>query len=132
MIGIDTNILVRYIAQDDAAQSARATLLIEKECSASTPGFIGLIVLVEIVWVSESCYSATRAEVAEIVRRLLSIKQLVVQNAEIAWKALRQFESGKADFADCLIEYSAIAAGCERVMTFDKHAAKYGMALLKL
>ena len=131
MIGIDTNILVRYIAQDDALQSARAVRLIENECSASTPGFIGLIVLAEVVWVSESCYDATRADIAEIVRRLLSIKQLVVQDAEIAWKALRLFESGKADFADCLIERSANAAGCKRVMTFDKQAAKAGMALLK-
>lgn len=131
MIGIDTNILVRYIAQDDASQSARATRFIENECSAAAPGFVGLIVLVEVVWVSESCYGATRAEVAEIVRRLLSIKQLVVQDAEIAWKALRRFESGKADFADCLIERSANAAGCSRVMTFDKQAAKGGMTLLK-
>jgi predicted nucleic-acid-binding protein len=131
MIGIDTNVLVRYIAQDDATQSARATRLIEKECSAATPGFVGLVVLVEIVWVSESSYGATRDEVAEIVRRLLSIKQLVVQNSEIVWKTLRSFESGKADFADCLIEAVAVAAGCDRTMTFDKQASKAGMVLLK-
>ena len=131
MIGIDTNILVRYIAQDDASQSARAVRLIENECSTSTPGFIGLIVLAEIVWVSESCYGATRADIAEIVRRLLSIKQLVVQDAEACWQALRLFESGKADFADYLIQRSANGAGCERVMTFDKQAARAGMVLLK-
>jgi predicted nucleic-acid-binding protein len=131
MIGIDTNVLVRYIAQDDATQSARATRLIEKECSAATPGFVGLVVLVEIVWVSESSYGATRDEVAEIVRRLLSIKQLVVQDSEIVWKTLRSFESAKADFADCLIEAVAVAAGCDRTMTFDKQASKAGMVLLK-
>lgn len=131
MIGIDTNVLVRYIAQDDLSQSARATRLIENECSASAPGFIGLIVLVEVVWVSESCYSATRGEIAEIVRRILSVKQLVVQDAETAWKALHLFESGKADFADYLIERSANTAGCERVVSFDKQAAKAGMVLLR-
>lgn len=131
MIGIDTNVLVRYIAQDDAAHSSRATRFIENECSASMPGYVGLVVLVEVVWVSESCYGATREEIAEIVRRLLSIKQLVVQDAETAWKALRLFESSKADFADCLIERTANAAGCERVVTFDKQASKAGMALLK-
>lgn len=131
MIGTDTNVLVRYVAQDDASQSPRATKLIESECNAAAPGFVGLVVLVESVWVSESCYDATREEVAEIVRRLLSIKQLVVQDAEIAWKALRLFESSKADFADCLIQCVAMAAGCERVMTFDKQASKAGMALLK-
>lgn len=130
-MGIDTNVLVRYIAQDDAAQSARATSFIEKECSATAPGFVGLVVLVEVVWVSESNYGAARQEVAEIVRRILSIKQLVVQDAETAWKALRLFESSKADFADCLVERSAIAAGCESVVTFDKQASKAGMTLLK-
>lgn len=131
MMGIDTNVLVRYIAQDDAAQSARATSFIEKECSATAPGFVGLVVLVEVVWVSESTYGAAREEVADIVRRILSIKQLVVQDAETAWQALRLFESSKADFADCLVERSAIAAGCESVVTFDKQASKAGMTLLK-
>ena len=127
MIGLDTNVLVRYIAQDDKTQSPRATVLIETECSTSTPGYVGLVVLAEVVWVSESRYDATREEIAQIVRRLLSIRQLVVQDAEIAWSALRLFETGKADFADCLIERTASAAGCERTMTFDKKA---GMTLL--
>ena len=130
MIGIDTNVLVRYIAQDDATQSARATRLLEQECSPATPGFISLVVMLELVWVSESCYVASRAEIADIVRRILSIRQLVVQEAEIAWKSLRLFESSKADFADCLVERIAAAAGCTVVMTFDKAAAKAGMTLL--
>jgi predicted nucleic-acid-binding protein len=112
VIGIDTNVLVRYIAQDDAAQSARATELIEQACSAQAPGFIGVVVLMELVWVSESCYGATRAEVVEILRRILSIRQLVVQEAELVWKALRLFESGKAEFSDCVIERTAEATGC--------------------
>ena len=131
MIGIDTNVLVRYIAQDDAAQSAQATQLIEQACSAQAPGFIGVVVLVELVWVSESCYGATRAEVVEILRRILSIRQLVVQEAELVWKALRLFESGKADFSDCVIERTANATGCTKTMTFDqKAAATGGMTLL--
>lgn len=131
MIGIDTNVLVRYIAQDDAAQSRRATSFIEKQCSAAEPGFVGAVALVEVVWVSESSYRATREEVADIVRRILSIKQLVVQDAETAWKALRLFESSKADFADCLVALGAIEAGCKSVVTFDKQASKAGMTLLK-
>jgi len=131
MIGIDTNVLVRYIAQDDATQSRRATSFIEKECNEAAPGFVGLVVLVEVVWVSESRYGATREEVADIVRRILSTKQLVVQDAETAWKALRLFESSKADLADCLIARSASAAGCKSVVTFDKQASKAGMTLLK-
>jgi predicted nucleic-acid-binding protein len=130
VIGIDTNVLVRYFAQDHATQSTRATRLLEHECSPAAPGFIGLVVLLELVWVSESCYGASRVEIADMVRRILSIRQLLVQDAEIAWKALRVFESSKADFADCLIERMAAAAGCTAVMTFDKAAAKAGMTLL--
>jgi predicted nucleic-acid-binding protein len=131
MIGIDTNVLVRYIAQDDVAQSRRAVSLIEKECSTDKPGYVGLVVLVEVVWVSESVYRAAKEEVTEIVRRILSIKQLAVQDAETAWKALRLFQSNNVDFADCLVACSAVAAGCGAVMTFDKQAAKIGMTLLK-
>ena len=130
MIGIDTNVLVRYIAQDEPTQSARATRLLEQECSHATPGFVGLVVLLELVWVSESCYGASRGEIADIVRRILSIRQLVVQDAEIAWQALRLFESSTADFADCLVERIATSAGCTAVMTFDKAAANAGMTLL--
>lgn len=131
MIGIDTNVLVRYIAQDDKAQSPRATTFIEKECSVAVPGFVGLVVLAEVVWVSESLYGAARQEVADIVRRILSIRQLLVEDAETAWKALRLYESGKADFADCLVACTAFAAGCESVATFDRQAANSGMTLLK-
>ena len=131
MIGIDTNVLVRYLAQDDAAQSRRATSFIEKECDEAAPGFVGLVALVEVVWVSESCYGAAREEVADIVRRILSIRQLVVQDAETAWKALRLFEASKADFADCLVASSATAAGCNSVVTFDKRASMVGMTLLR-
>jgi len=131
LIGLDTNVLVRYIAQDDPGQSARATALVENDCSPSSPGYIALVVLVEVVWVCERCYGATRAGIAEILRTILSSKQLVVQDAETAWQALRIFESTKADFADALIERTAKAAGCERVVTFDKHAARSGMVLLR-
>ena len=131
MIGIDTNVLVRYLAQDDPGQSPRATSFIETECSPSRPGFIPLVVLVEVVWVSESCYGATRAEIAEIVRRILSTKQLVVQDAETAWKALRVFEATNTDFADCVIERTADAAGCEHVVSFDRQASRAGMVLLQ-
>ena len=131
MIALDTNVLVRYIAQDDTNQSPRATKLIEKECSVARPGFVSLVTLAELVWVSESCYAATKTEIAGLLRRILGTKQLVVQDAQTAWKALRLFEVGKADFADYLVERIASAAGCETTVTFDKTAAKAGMTLLK-
>jgi predicted nucleic-acid-binding protein len=131
VIGIDTNVLVRYIAQDDPVQSPRATALIEGECSADRPGFVTLVTLVETVWVSESCYDAGRKDIASMVRLIMGAKQLQVQDAETVWKALRVFESGSADFSDCLVAETAAAAGCERTVTFDKKAAKAGMSLLR-
>jgi predicted nucleic-acid-binding protein len=130
VIGLDTNVIVRYIAQDDPAQSRKATALVEGEFSDSSPGFIGVVVLVEVVWVAESCYAASRAEVIQIVRRLLGTRHLVVENAEVVWQALQAFEQGKSDFADCVIERCAAAAGCTKTVTFDKAAAKSGMTLL--
>lgn len=131
MIGLDTNVLVRYIAQDDRLQSARAVKLIEEECSSSQPAFVSLITLVELVWVSESCYSATRKSIIDLLRRLFSTKQIVIQDAETAWKALRLFEAGQADFADCLVAQIAKQYGCDTTLTFDKTAAKSGMTILK-
>jgi predicted nucleic-acid-binding protein len=92
VIVIDLNVLVRYIAHDDPAQSKKATTLIERECSEASPGFVGLVVLVEVVWVAESCYQASREDVARIVRQILGSRQLVVQDAETVWQALRLFQ----------------------------------------
>jgi predicted nucleic-acid-binding protein len=89
-----------------------------------------LVVLAEVVWVAASCYSASREVQAQLIRRILETRQLIVQEAETAWQALRLFEQGRADFADCLVERTAAAAGCDRTVTFDKAAAAIGMTLL--
>ena len=123
MIGLDTNVLVRYLVQDDKAQSAAATRLVEKALTSETPGFISLVALVEVVWVLESCYRCTRQEVAAIIERLLRVKQMRVQNAEVVWRAWRLYAAGKADFADCLIERTGHAHECMYTVTFDKNAA---------
>lgn len=130
MIGLDTNVLVRYIAQDDAKQSSRATVLISS-LSSENPGLITLVSLVELVWVMQGGYNATKSEVVAILETLLRTQELVVENAETAIKALNVFSESKADFADCLIERSANKFGCEYTMTFDGNAAKMaGMRLM--
>lgn len=122
---------MRYLAQDDKSQSASASRLIERELSPETPGFVSLIVLVETVWVLESCYGSSRADIATILERLLRVKQLKIQDAETAWRAMRQFVAGKADFSVCLIERLGHAHDCLYTATFDKAAAKSaGMKLL--
>ena len=123
MIGLDTNVLVRYIAQDDSKQSPKATAIIDA-LSRDNPGFITVVSLVELVWVMQGCYNANKAEIVAILEMLLRTQELLVENAEIAIKALNIFAGSKADFADCIIERSANQAGCEFTFTFDANAAK--------
>lgn len=123
MIGLDTNVLVRYIAQDDPKQSPIATKLITS-LTTENPGFISQVSLVELVWVMQSCYKASKPEVVAILETLLSTRELVVENTEIAIKALKIFETSKADFSDCLIERTANKAGCLHCVSFDTHAIK--------
>jgi len=131
VIGLDTNVLVRYLAQDEQLQSAVATQLIEGNLTAGAQGFVSVVTLIEVVWVLQGCYKCTKEEVLEILGRLLRVKQLVVQDAEIVWQAVRVFKAGQADFSDCLIERMGHAHECEYTVTFDKAAVKTtGMRLL--
>jgi predicted nucleic-acid-binding protein len=130
MIGLDTNVLVRYIMQDDAKQAPHATRLLES-LSAQAPGFLPLVAVVELAWVLSSAYDLDRAQLVEAFEGVLRTKELVIERAEVVWKALRAFQSANADFADCLIAHSAASAGCQKTMTFDRGAAKSaGMTLM--
>lgn len=131
MIGLDTNVLVRYVAQDDAKQSPKATRLIES-LTAEAPGYVSVVSVVELVWVLAGCYALTKEEICEVLATLLRTKEIVVANADVVWKAVRQFQASKADFADCLIEISAKEAGCNYTATFDRNAVKHcGMKLIE-
>jgi len=125
MTGLDTNVLVRYIMQDDLKQSPLANRLIES-LTAESPGFITIVSVIEVVWVLSSAYEMGRPELIAALEALLHVKELVVERAETVWKAVRHFQTANADFADCLITCSAGAAGCGQVMTFDRAAAKSG------
>jgi predicted nucleic-acid-binding protein len=130
MIGLDTNVLVRYIMQDDVRQSALANSLIDS-LTAESPGYVALVSVVEIAWVLGSAYDLDRAQLVQAFEGLLRTKELVIESAETVWKAVRSFQSSNADFADCLIERAAAVAGCEKTVTFDPAAAKGGgMTLL--
>lgn len=129
MIGLDINVLVRYIMQDDAAQSVRANTLLEA-LTTDTPGWVAMVSVVELAWVLSKSYALNRRQTADAIESLLRTKELVVERAEVVWQALRAFRSANADFADCLIARCAHAAGCEQTLTFDRAAAKHaGMTL---
>ena len=126
MIGLDTNVIIRYVAQDDARQSAAATRLMEGSLSAETPGYITLVTLCEVAWVLAECYGADRERIRTVIEGLLETRQIVVESAEVAWRALRAWQGTSADFSDALIGEIALAAGAKKVLTFDKAAAKLG------
>jgi predicted nucleic-acid-binding protein len=125
VIGLDTNVLVRYMMQDDSRQSPLATRIVES-LSAESPGFVPLVAIVELGWVLSSAYELERNQLVEAFEALLRTKELVVERGEIVWKALRLFQRANGDFADCLIACSAEAAGCAKTMTLDRGAVKSG------
>lgn len=129
MIGIDTNVLVRFVMQDDPKQAAQATKLIEglrEEAGA----FVSVVVLVEMVWVFESVYELTRAQICSALHTLLDVDVFKVDRAAIVAAAIRAYEKSTADFADCMIARISAQAGCSETFTFDRKAAKSGGMVL--
>ncbi len=124
MIGLDTNVLVRYLVQDDPRQSARAARLLESRCSSSEPGFINRIVLCETVWVLQRAYGYERQLIAATIERLLQTAELEIEDAQSAWWALRAYRSQSVGFADALVAEINRRKGCEGTASFDKRAIK--------
>ncbi len=121
MIGLDTNVLVRYLAQDDPGQASAATRLIER-FTDDAPGFISTVALVETVWVLSHAYRTPRTEIVPIIEGLLRSKEIVVEQAEIHYAALGAYQSTAADYADIIIAQSGKRAGCTETVTFDRRA----------
>src|SRR5437762_609207 len=95
MIGLDTNVLVRYLAQDDPKQAARATRLIEQELTASEPGFISLVVLAELCWVLTRLYAASPEEIKQTVEDLLGTPRFHLERREVVQAAVQRAKGGK-------------------------------------
>ena len=130
MIGLDTNILVRYFIQDDPEQTRLAVNLIDS-LSPTETGWIGVAVFMELDWVLNNVLKVKKDRVVEIFDTLLVSQELVVENADIVREALQLYRSRNTDFSDCLIASAAKAAGCSRTVTFDRIAARdAGMELV--
>jgi predicted nucleic-acid-binding protein len=131
VIGLDTNVLVRYLAQDDPAQAAAATRLVEG-LTSEAPGFISTVTLVETVWVLARAYRTPRAQIATILEGLLRSQELVIEAAESHYLALGLYRSTAVDFSDAVIAQAGRRAGCAETVTFDRRAAAgAGMRLLE-
>jgi predicted nucleic-acid-binding protein len=125
MIGIDTNVLVRYITADEPKQFNLARNLLEKQCSKENPGVVNLIVLCELVWVLRGAYKTDKRTLVAVLRKILGTAELSVETPDMAWAALDDFEKGNADFSDYLIAHKNKELGCTHTVTFDKKAGKH-------
>lgn len=130
MIGLDTNVLVRYFAQDDPVQSARAVELIEGHLDEENPGFVSIVAMVELAWVLVRSYGVADQRLATIIEHLLEAPTLVVENEVEVFTALTALKRGHGDFADVVLGELGRRAGCSVTFTFDRKAARLpGFAL---
>lgn len=120
MIALDTNVLVRYLVEDDAKQTALAAALIERAIEDDESLYVSDVVVCETVWVLSVAYKVGRKEIAALLRNLFRARHLAYGMVEQLIRALDAYESGKGDFADYLIREHARDADCESVVTFDR------------
>lgn len=124
MIALDTNVIVRYIAQDDPVQSSIATRIFEEVVSDSNHGFITAIALCETLWVLARAYGQSRDKLVEVLEALLKADALEVEHRDLVWAAKEDFRAGKADFSDYLIARIGKSQGATTTISFDEKALK--------
>ena len=125
MTGIDTNILVRYLIQDDETQTAQVIKFLKSHCTVETPGFISCIVLCELAWLLRKGYKFPKSDIIKLLRGLLGTKQFHIEDEVQAWLALRDYEQDNADYADYFLAHRNQLKGCTQTVTFDRKAAKH-------
>jgi len=124
MIGLDTNILVRYLTQDDPIQSLKATEIIERRLTEKVPGFISVVAMVETVWVLERAYRLAVREIVAAIERILQADLLVVENEQEVFTAMIALKEGQGSFSDAVIAALYTRGGCSSTLTFDQKALR--------
>ena len=124
MTGLDTNVILRYLLQDDPRQARSANKIFEQVLSEESPGFVSLVSVLEIVWVLRSLLKQTPAEIATHLEHLLAADALEVQNEQQVFEALYALRRGTGQFEDALIAALNAWAGCPHTLTFDKKALR--------
>ena len=124
MLGIDTNVLVRYLVRDDQAQYEKARRLIDRELSKGEPVLVSLLVLLETEWVLRSRYNLAKTDLVATFSALLDTSDLVVEDEPSVENAIYSWKDSAVDFADCLIEARNRRLGCRATATFDSSAQK--------
>lgn len=124
MIGLDTNLLVRFIMQDDPIQSRQVQHMIERRLTEHNPGFISLAAILETTWVLESTYKQSRQKIAEAIHRILQVETFVIQNEQEVYTAMIALKAGLGSFGDALIAALGTWSGCTSTLTFDRKASR--------
>jgi predicted nucleic-acid-binding protein len=122
MLGIDTNVLVRYLVRDDQQQFEKARRLINRELGNGEPVLISLLVLLETEWVLRSRYTLAKAQILLFLSALLDASDLALEDEPSVEHAVFSWKESAADFADCLIDARNQRLGCRATATFDKSA----------
>ncbi|HET9281218.1 MAG TPA: type II toxin-antitoxin system VapC family toxin [Candidatus Angelobacter sp.] len=125
MTGLDTNILVRYLTQDDPVQSRKAIEIIERRLSLTDPGFVSVVTIAETVWVLDRAYNFSNREIAAAVERMLQVEVLVIQHEQEVFAAMIALKQGRSSFSDALIAELGAQAGCLHTLTFDQKALRF-------
>jgi len=124
MIGLDTNVIVRYITQDDPIQSPKATVVIERRLTEENPGFVSIVAMVETAWVLERAYGLSDHEIAAAIERMLQTDVLVVESEQEIFTAMIALKEGQGSFSDALVAALGAKAGCSGTVTFDSRAGR--------
>lgn len=120
MIGVDTNVLVRYLTQDDAVQARAVDILVAESIKSGVRLHIDDIVVCELIWVLRGAYRFNRGTIARAVERILDTALFSFENRDLLRNALAQYRDGDGDFADYVIGARNLRAGCELTATFDR------------
>jgi len=124
VIGIDTNVLVRFLTRDDETHYERARSLIQTQLDAGDPIFVSLLVVLETEWVLRDGYGLTKPRIIEVLTELLESREVVFEDESSLEEAVFSWRESAADFADCLIVARGRRLGCRQVVSFDAKAAK--------
>lgn len=120
MKGVDTNVLIRYLTQDDPSQGKRASAVVERALVAGERIHVDTVVLCELVWVLRAAYGHERATIAATLDKLLDMTHLSIDDRDPAREAARRYAQGPGDFADYVLGARNRAAGCDTTLTFDR------------
>jgi predicted nucleic-acid-binding protein len=124
MIGVDTNILVRYFTQDDVEQAKIVEQLIDTHATSAHSLFINHIVICELIWVLERGYKYHKEAISKLLKQMLSTEEFAFENQKLLWLALTQYQQNNLDFSDALIGEINKEADCLETLTFDQRAIK--------